>query len=69
MTDKLRVIEPEREEHCAKCSKECTNHYFMCDEAQPNPDNTDPVVCPECFPTTPCGRGEHGEGCPTQVVG
>lgn len=24
--------------------------------------------CELCFPSTPCGKGEHGEGCPTHVI-
>lgn len=25
------------------------------------------VWCAKCFQNKPCGRGEHGEGCPTMV--
>jgi hypothetical protein len=49
---------------CARCSNECTKHHFMCDRS-----TRDEAWCPECFPATPCGRDEHGEGCPTQVFG
>jgi len=45
---------------CSACSKDTTRHYLMCDEAVGE-------WCPECFDTTPCGRGEHGEGCATAV--
>lgn len=55
-------------EHCAICGEECSRHYFMCDEAQPLPGGKDPVACSDCFPDTPCGSGEHGEGCMTQVI-
>jgi hypothetical protein len=38
----------------------------MCDEAVSS-NEQDPVWCQECFEKTPCGKGEHGEGCPTLV--
>lgn len=35
--------------------------FFMCDEVMG-------VYCADpCWPNTPCGKGEHGEGCATMV--
>lgn len=45
---------------CCKCGKDCTNYHFMCDKV-------DGVWCPDCFEETDCGKGEHGEECPTAV--
>lgn len=50
---------------CANCGKDCTAHFWMCDHR----DEIDTFWCPDCFNLTPCGRGDHGEGCPTQVFG
>lgn len=53
----------DKREKCATCEADCTAHHFMCDEEP----SVDAVYCPECFGDTPCGKGEHGEGCMTQV--
>lgn len=45
---------------CAACGAKDLKHFFLCDE-------TEGAWCPACFGHTPCGRDEHGEGCPTQV--
>lgn len=45
---------------CSKCGADCTAHHFMCDRMEGQ-------WCEDCFDLTPCGRGKHGEGCPTQV--
>lgn len=45
---------------CAGCGHVCTSHHWMC-------DRRDGVWCNVCFHLTPCGKGKHGEGCPTQV--
>jgi hypothetical protein len=46
---------------CKKCGEDCGNGHFMC-------DLEDGEWCGECFGTTSCGKGEHGEGCPTLVT-
>lgn len=46
---------------CVNCGEDCTNQHFMCDRAEGQ-------WCPECFGDTPCGKGDHGEGCPTGVL-
>lgn len=46
---------------CCNCDKDCTTHYWMCDE------EADGVWCPDCWEKTACCAGVHGEGCPTQV--
>ncbi len=43
---------------CAECSK-TANPACFCDRSG------DGVWCRQCFALTPCGRDEHGEGCPT----
>ncbi len=45
---------------CSDCGKDCSLHYYMCDE-------TEGEWCPKCFKKTPCGKGKHGEGCETGV--
>ena len=50
--------------HCSGCSKPIghgTEHnpVFFCDEA------IDDAWCAACFAHTPCGLGEHDEGCET----
>lgn len=45
---------------CALCGRNCTNHHWMCDRLEVD-------WCSGCFPQTQCGKGRHGEGCPTQV--
>lgn len=45
---------------CSKCGADCKAHHFMCDRMEGQ-------WCGPCFDRTPCGRGKHGEGCPTQV--
>lgn len=45
---------------CLECDTDCTEHYLVC-------DIQDGTWCPYCFDNTLCGRGEHGEGCPTSV--
>lgn len=45
---------------CSQCSKPLLGYYCLC-------DRSDGQWCGDCFETTPCGKGEHGEGCPTQV--
>lgn len=47
--------------NCTLCSEELGNHYFMCDV-------TGGSYHPDCFDQTPCGKGEHGEGCPIHVM-
>ncbi|TWB15575.1 hypothetical protein [Nitrospirillum bahiense] len=32
-------------------------------------DQDDGAWCTDCFDGTPCGKGHHGEGCPTMVHG
>jgi hypothetical protein len=49
---------------CFNCKRECGDHHFMCDLSE----SLDDVWCPECFGKTDCGKGEHGEGCPTSVT-
>lgn len=49
--------------NCVSCGEDCSQLHFMCDYSE----NVGDAWCPECFATTPCGKGEHGEGCPTQV--
>jgi hypothetical protein len=46
---------------CQNCETDCTMNHFMCDK------EAEGVWCPECFEQHPCGKGDHGEGCPTQV--
>lgn len=46
---------------CSTCGTDCSNQFWMCDEIEG-------TWCPECFDKTPCGKGEHGEGCPTQAL-
>ena len=46
--------------YCAVCKKPLIGIYYMCDEEMKD-------YCPDCFWKTPCGRGDHGEGCPTKV--
>lgn len=48
-------------EECCAC-KTPSKVVFMCDEVSEGP------WCQACFEGTPCGRGEHGEGCETMVV-
>ena len=48
---------------CSGCGKDCTTNFWMCDE-----ETDEWKWCPDCFDTTPCGMGEHGEGCPTQAM-
>lgn len=43
---------------CATCGTDCSAMFAMCDEEMKE-------WCPPCFEATPCGKGEHGEGCPT----
>lgn len=45
---------------CDRCGKDCTSNYWMCDRLMAQ-------WCSECFAKSPCGKGKHGEGCPTQV--
>lgn len=45
---------------CTACGAKDLQHFLMCDE-------TLGEWCPECFDKTPCGKGEHGEGCSTSV--
>lgn len=47
-------------EYCGKCGKPVFGNYWGC-------DRTMKWYCPECFDRTPCGKGKHGEECPTQV--
>lgn len=46
---------------CAACGS-AVRAYYMCDR-----EETDAIWCDDCFAKTPCGRGDHGEGCPTYV--
>jgi len=46
---------------CARCSVGPLGVAMMCDET------IAAFWCEECFAKTPCGRGEHGEGCATKV--
>lgn len=50
---------------CFECGADCKKYHWMCDEAA---SFGFPQWCPECFEKTPCGRGDHGEGCPTMVA-
>ncbi len=54
-----------RKETCKTCGADCTKHRLMCDEEP----SVDAVYCPDCFEDTPCGQGEHDEGCMTRVLG
>jgi hypothetical protein len=45
---------------CGKCGKPLRGHYLAC-------DRTMKEYCEDCFEKTPCGKGKHGEGCPTQI--
>lgn len=45
---------------CSSCNEQ-TKVYFFCDR------DADGQFCPSCFEGHPCGKGEHGEGCPTKV--
>lgn len=47
---------------CCSCDRDCSTHHIMCDR-----DEDDEVWCPECFGTTSCAKGVHGEGCATSV--
>jgi hypothetical protein len=47
-------------EVCTSCQQRAWV-YFYCDEAADGP------WCEACFAATPCGRGEHDEGCATKV--
>lgn len=49
---------------CKDCGEDCTRRHLMCDE---NLDQ-DAVWCPVCFDKTPCGLGQHDEGCATLVI-
>jgi len=47
---------------CAICNAGPLAVYMMCDYT------LDSIVwCESCFPKTPCGKGEHDEGCATKV--
>lgn len=45
---------------CSKCGVDCTFRHWMCDRREG-------TWCSHCFGKTACGKGSHGEGCPTQV--
>lgn len=53
----------ERRAVCKKCGKDCEAHHFVCDK------DAGGEWCPECFNDTICGRGGHGEGCSTMILG
>lgn len=46
---------------CALCGLPLPPTCFLCDETMES-------YCPTCFDRTPCGKGRHGEGCPTLCV-
>jgi len=46
-------------EKCKTCG-DVVQIYHMC-------DIDEGPWCSGCFLDTPCGKGEHGEGCPTNV--
>lgn len=48
---------------CKTCGKDCSAQRMTCDST-----DEDVSWCPECFNDTPCGKGEHGEGCPTMLI-
>jgi hypothetical protein len=48
--------------NCSVCGKSLGRLYYYCDQA------LDDAWCAECFTTTPCGKGKHGEGCATKVI-
>jgi len=55
-------VELEGDLTCDACGKKLEpGVYFGCDE------DIEKAWCPECFAKTPCGRGEHDEGCMTQI--
>ena len=47
--------------YCSKCGINCTGLHYLCDRMPGQ-------WCVVCFKGTPCGKGKHGEGCPTQVL-
>jgi hypothetical protein len=49
--------------NCEGCGADCRRRFFMCD-LEPG----DTFWCHECYFATPCGRGDHGEGCGTLVM-
>lgn len=58
------------EERCCVCEARCDNHCWMCDQSteETTAEKEPPLVwCENCWPDTPCGSGEHGVECPTQV--
>lgn len=59
----IRITSLVPEQVCASCGHDCRDRHWMCDNADPRS-----VWCPDCWPQTYCGRGLHGEGCPTQVL-
>lgn len=46
---------------CVSCGHLLGSSFWMCDE------DMDGVWCEGCYPKTKCGKGKHGEGCPTHV--
>jgi hypothetical protein len=46
---------------CSKCSA-TVQVYNMCDR-----DTNNMNYCDKCFASHPCGKGKHGEECPTSV--
>lgn len=48
-------------EKCTDCGAVVLT-YFMCDE------EGDEIHCGDCFEKHPCGKGEHGEDCPTMAI-
>lgn len=57
----LATKEPAKPVVCAVCGRDCSRQYWLCDDI-------DKAWCPKCFPKTACGRGKHGEGCPTMCL-
>lgn len=50
---------------CRTCRKPVEpGRYWFCDEQE----LSDQPWCDDCFDVTPCGKGEHGEGCSTLVI-
>lgn len=58
---------PDEPLHCCVCGDRIgdgcdKNVIYFCDKA------SDGAWCGTCFDATPCGKEEHGEGCPTMAV-
>lgn len=62
MVEPVKPNPPREPTICTDCFRPTSAHFFMC-------DRVDGEWCPECFEKTKCGRGKHGEGCPTAVFG